>query len=368
MPDRVDRLKWLQQRLRTEGPQIMRILVAAAVAWQICVWLGATQPPIFAAVVPLVALRDHPYSAFNLSFDRLVGVFVGVTLAVLVVGWLGPTLPAVLLVLAVGLLIGTVLRVGAVLNVQIAVSGMLVLVEANVGSYAFARIWETAIGALVSVALSPLLFPPNARKAFESELQGVTDGLVAVLRSLAETLSRPGRPDDEEIRGLAGEAAALEERARRLPDSLAAARRAVQYNPLRRADRAPLADLDADVRSVVNMTRTERLLVDEVDDLSSRSDLQSEWPSLASSARAVVEPLIDAVRSRRGSDPEGPTAEMRTAVDAAWTAMLRWKDADPRLIGAVLRRPLVRLLHLLEEGSQPGAASGAGGWPERWPR
>ena len=57
--------------LAAEGPSMLRIVVASVVAWQVCVWLGAQQPPIFAVIVPLVALRDAPYSALNVSMVRL---------------------------------------------------------------------------------------------------------------------------------------------------------------------------------------------------------------------------------------------------------------------------------------------------------
>src|SRR5271170_6689832 len=70
-------LTTIRLRLRVEVPQAVRVVIAAGVSWQLCMWIlngPHGHPPVYAAVVPLVAMRDHPYSAFNVSLDRLVGV------------------------------------------------------------------------------------------------------------------------------------------------------------------------------------------------------------------------------------------------------------------------------------------------------
>ncbi len=151
----------LLERLRQEAPQAVRIVVAAAVGWQICRWIDPGSLPIYAVIVPVVAMRDDPYSAFNTSFDRLLGVLAGITIGVLVAGWLGPSVYAVSLVLLVGLLGGIVLRVGPSLNVQVSMSALLVFASPDPGQLAVVRLWETLVGAAVTVVPSPLLFPPT---------------------------------------------------------------------------------------------------------------------------------------------------------------------------------------------------------------
>jgi len=116
-----ERVRTVRRNLRVEGPQIARILVAAAVSWQLCVWLGATQPPVFAVVVPLVAMRDAPDSALNVSLARLVGVVAGLSIGIAVLSWLRPSALSVVLVMAVALGVGVVLRIGDTLNLQVAV-------------------------------------------------------------------------------------------------------------------------------------------------------------------------------------------------------------------------------------------------------
>ena len=101
-----ERVRTVRRNLRVEGPQIARILVAAAVSWELCVWLGATQPPVFAVVVPLVAMRDAPDSALNVSMARLVGVVAGLSIGIAVLSWLRPSAVSVVLVLALALGVG----------------------------------------------------------------------------------------------------------------------------------------------------------------------------------------------------------------------------------------------------------------------
>jgi uncharacterized membrane protein YgaE (UPF0421/DUF939 family) len=345
----------LRARLRVEGLQILRILIAAAVSWQMCVWLGAQSPPIFAAVVPLVAMRDQPYSAFNLSFDRLIGVVAGVCLALLVVRWLGPSLPSVVLVLGVGLLAGVVLRLGTALNIQIGVTALLVFADAEHTTYALARLWETAVGAVVTVVLSPLLFPPNARRQFNAELQEVTDELVGQLEGLRARLSE--RIAAADLVGLAERASATEERARALPASYAAAQKAVRHNPLRRADREPLAGLADRVKLATELAREERWLLDDVANLSARDDLAEHWPFAARELALVLPPTVAAIRV--ALYPEHHWGEVAlTVIDEMEAGILHWKAGDPHALSVVLRRPIRRMEIALRQCVQPASRPG----------
>jgi uncharacterized membrane protein YgaE (UPF0421/DUF939 family) len=152
--------------LATEGPYVVRIVVASVVSWQICLWLGANQPPVYAVIVPLVALRDAPYSALNVSTARLVGVVGGVCVGFGVLQFMRPSTLAVAVVLAIALLFGMALRVGGAFNVQVGASALLVFANADPDSYALTRLWETAVGVVVTVALAPVLLPRNPYRAY----------------------------------------------------------------------------------------------------------------------------------------------------------------------------------------------------------
>ena len=181
-------------------------MIAAGVAWEICILLGATYPPVFAVIVPLVTLRADPFSSFNLSWSRLVGVVAGLLIGVAVLQFLQPGLLAVALVLAIALVVGMVLRVGNTMNIQVAVSAMLVFSSPDAGTYGLTRLWETAIGAAVTALLSPFLFPPNPLTAARAELARVADTLSRRLRESVRIAGVIDRADTGRVRELVDDA------------------------------------------------------------------------------------------------------------------------------------------------------------------
>jgi uncharacterized membrane protein YgaE (UPF0421/DUF939 family) len=178
---RIDRAR-LGAVARAELPQFARIVIVATVGWQICIWLGATYPPIYAAIVPLLSLKSDPFSAFNLSWSRLVGVLIGLLIGLAVLQVLQPGLPAVGLVLALSLVVGMLVRIGDTANMQIAVSALLVFTSPDAGGYGLTRLWETGIGTLVTALLTPFLFPADPLRAARRELSGIASTLEVALR------------------------------------------------------------------------------------------------------------------------------------------------------------------------------------------
>ena len=170
LPDRAT----MRKRFFAEWPQIVRIVIAAVVSWEVCKLIDTSAVPIFAVVAPLVAMRDQPFSALNVSFDRIIGVVVGVALGIVVVNAFGLNLLSVVIVLVVGLFSGVVLRVGPALNIQVALTGLLVFTNIDPDVYGITRLWETLIGAAVTVVLSPFLLPPDAGKQYRAEFHRVS--------------------------------------------------------------------------------------------------------------------------------------------------------------------------------------------------
>ena len=146
---------------RRELPRAVRIAVAATLAWWLARLLGADRP-VFAVIVPLVAIRDDAQSALSLSLGRMLGVIAGVLLGIGVVAVAGVSTAAIALLLVVGLAAGLVLRTGPELNTQIAISALLVvIVTRNADDYAVERIWETGVGSVTALAVAAFLLPPD---------------------------------------------------------------------------------------------------------------------------------------------------------------------------------------------------------------
>ncbi len=133
-----------------------KMTVAGTFAWWICVSVGATNP-IFAVLVPLVAMTGDPFSAVSVSIDRILGIFAGVGIGIVLVHTnLAGTLD-VAIAIAVGTAGGIVLRVGQRVNVQAAISALFMIGVAGSSHAGVARVWETAIGAAVSIVVAALL-------------------------------------------------------------------------------------------------------------------------------------------------------------------------------------------------------------------
>ena len=175
---------------RKELPRAVRIAVAATLAWWIAGLLGADRP-VFAAIVPMVAIRDDAHAAFSLSLGRMLGVMAGVVLGIGAVAVAGVSTSAVILLLVVGLAIGLFLSTGPELNTQIAISALLVLVVTeDADTYAVERIWETAVGSVVSLVVAAFVLPPDPLAESERRLAETARALAADLADAQGTLTR----------------------------------------------------------------------------------------------------------------------------------------------------------------------------------
>ncbi|MEV6902600.1 aromatic acid exporter family protein [Amycolatopsis sp. NPDC051372] len=306
--------------LRADGPFALRIVVTAAVAWQICVWLGARQPPVYAVIVPLVSMRDAPYSTFNVSLARLAGVVCGLSIGILVLRVVHPSAGALALVLALALAVGIVLRIGGTLNIQVAVSALLVFASTDPDSYAVSRLWETAVGAGVTVVLAPLLLPANPARTFVKELHETA-------AELAQNLRAP--VGEESVR-------AVETRARALPGKLALARKAVRCHPWwRRTETDHLATLVPLARTAADIGTLVRIHFEDTTELAARGE--------PIDTSEVAGSLSDAVTAVLTGTPDP------SALATAKAAILHNAETDGTRLGAIARRPLRRIAALLRE-------------------
>jgi uncharacterized membrane protein YgaE (UPF0421/DUF939 family) len=337
LPDRAI----LRKRFSVEGPQIVRIVIAAMVSWGVCKLIDTSAVPIFAVVAPLIAMRDQPFSALNVSFDRLIGVVFGVALGIVVVNVFGLNVLAVAIVLVVGLLAGVVLRIGAVLNIQVALTGLLVFTSIDPDTYGITRLWETLIGAAVTVVLSPFLLPPDAAKLYRSEFRRVSR-LLGEHTAQAAVLVEDGARNHDVLVSLLAEVRRTDDSANALPANLEAARRATRNNPLRRRRIGELDELVELTSTVVDIGRWLRLLLEELVDMSGRPDVDPLWPTTGGWLSRVLRPVaavIDAALVRNTREA-GEKATMAEALEA----LRQWRQVDKHPVAVILRRSSFRLV------------------------
>ncbi|MFE9629482.1 aromatic acid exporter family protein [Streptomyces sp. NPDC006463] len=328
---------------RTEGPAAARIVVTVAVAWQVALWLGADQPPVFAAIVPLVALRGDPMTALGTSLQRALGVVAGVLIGLAVLNVLRPSTATLALVVALGLGVGMVLRAGGGLNIQVAASSLLVFANTSPDAYALDRVWETVEGAAVTILLAPLLWPPAPHRV----LAVIADDCRArLIRSLTGTVAALGTGPAaarENLTLVDAQVEAVHANAARARE----AERAMRFNPLRRRHRDTVRLRARHVAVADRLSAHLATLAGEVAALTGREDLAADLaragrrlPELAAlTARAIGHTLS-------GEDP-------RPAVATARNWLTAYDRADSRPLAVALRRPFHRILEELDQASAP---------------
>jgi len=319
---------------RRELPRAVRIAVAATLAWWIARLLGADRP-VFAVIVPMVAIRDDTHAALSLSLGRMLGVIAGVLLGIAVVAAAGVSTAAIVLLLIVGLAVGLFLRTGPELNTQIAISALLVvIVTKNADDYAVERIWETGVGSVVSLAVAAFLWPPDPLRECERRLAATAEALVADLGSAQGTLTR-GEPSARALLTHAEEHARAAGRAvEDLPRSL----RALRFSPLRRSSRPRLEIVEQRQRLALRLAIQVRRLARDLASFAHRDDLREQWEEAARRLPAIIGLVAEAASKALAG--EGCSHE----VAAARELMAEFQLEDARPVSAILRRPLVLLL------------------------
>jgi len=318
---------------RRELPRALRIAVAATLAWWISRLLGADRP-VFAVIVPMVAIRDDAHAALSLSLGRMLGVMAGVVLGISAVAVAGVSTSAVVLLLVVGLASGLFLRAGPELNTQIAISALLVLVVTrNADSYAVERIWETGVGSVVSLAVAAFVLPPDPLKDSERRLAESSRALAGDLADARSSLER-GDPSARALLARAGDHART---AGRAVEDLPRARRALRLSPLRRGSRVRLDVVDRRQRLALRLAIQVRRMARDLASFAHREDLRDEW----NEAARRLPPIIAAIDAGSAKALAGEGCSLEVAEARELIAAYQSDDARP--VAAILRRPVVLL-------------------------
>jgi uncharacterized membrane protein YgaE (UPF0421/DUF939 family) len=290
----------------------LKMASASTLAWWLCTLLGQ-QRPIFAALIPLVALSGDPFSVVSVSLSRVLGVFAGVGIAIGLVRLDLELLPLVALALLCTTLVGIGLRIGDRPNIEPAFSALFLIAVAKSGllSTGIARLWETAIGAVVAVVFAAFVWPPNPVRELEHRLDRLRRELVDDLVAVAADL--------------AGESGAAERRLEQLREhsreamrdvfELERAQRAMRWNPLRERHAAQFAELERRINLAARLYRHARAIARDVAD----ADLPST--ELAAAIRELIEASDLALRGESHEQPLARAEEL-LATDAQGDALI----------------------------------------------
>ena len=327
LPGLLDRLA--DRDLVGEGRLGLKMSAAGALAWWLATLAGEPRP-IFAALVPFVAMSGDPFSAVSVSLGRILGVFAGVGIGIALLSTRLDLLPMVALGLFIGAVAGIPLRVGGKPNVQASVSALFLIGLGATGAthLGVRRIWETAIGAGVSILVSALLWPPDPARELRHRLAQFRQGLAADLAAIADDLAVGSGAAAARLADV--RASSID--ALRMVLDLDAATRALRLNPVRRHDAAAVAGLARRVRIASRLYRHARAVARDVVDAGPALCGSPDGFRLAAVTRDIAEAGDLALR---GEDESAAIARARARL-----AEFAPQPGDAFVIAAQLRQML----------------------------
>lgn len=279
----------------------IKMTIGGTAAWWLAGRLGA-QRPIFAALVPLVAISGDPFAAVSVSLARILGVFAGVGLGIGLTHLDWSTTARVAAALLAGTLIGIVLRVGDRPNIEVPIAALFLLgfASANVSHLGIQRVWETAVGALVAIVVSTLLWPPDPVRELDRRLERLRQQLASDFAAVADDLATGSGATARQLDDLREHS--LD--AVRDVFALDPARRALRWSPLRRNDGARLDEYARRINLAARVARHARAIGRDVSDTPVRD------PALATATRHLADAADRALRA------EDASAALRRADEA----------------------------------------------------
>jgi len=186
------------QRLRdpvawTDLIQLVKTVVAAVAAWILANDVFGLPQAFLAPWSALLVVHATVYRTFSRGARQVVSAVLGVLLAWLVGNSLGLTPTAVGLLLAIGLLIGSITWFRDD-TTTIAATGLIVLTTgfATDDLVLISRLFDTAIGVVVGLLVNLVVWPPLHDYSAALAIDRIDDGIGELLETMASELVEQG--------------------------------------------------------------------------------------------------------------------------------------------------------------------------------
>ncbi|MCM3570243.1 aromatic acid exporter family protein [Neobacillus mesonae] len=164
---------------------VLKSSLAGGVSWFAASWISHNQHPYFAALGAILTVQVTVANSIYKGTQRIIGIFGGVIVSIIVGKWLYPTPESIMLVVLIGMAFATALRLKPEAISQVAVSSILVLAFGNTPGYAIDRIIETMVGCLIAILLNIVFIPPNPIPDAERQILHLSKYACTVLKNLA---------------------------------------------------------------------------------------------------------------------------------------------------------------------------------------
>ena len=224
--------------------QVAKTLAAMILAWFTCLLIFPEQLPIFGAIAALLVVQDNVDQSLSKGMERVVGVLLGVSVALATGTFLGQHSWLFIAALVAGLALGWALRMTPSAANQIVVSALLMIALGGLSlDYGIERLVETLIGALIGVGINALVAAPVRTVPVHEALVSLTENAATALRRIADALDSPR--DDDWLEQMHEDARTLQVQRTRVHALLRQARDSLRLNPRSRRHRRGLAADDA---------------------------------------------------------------------------------------------------------------------------
>lgn len=224
--------------------QVVKSAVATAAAWLVAGFLFSGAPPVFAAIAALLVVQPSLNQSLTRAIERSVGVIAGVVIASILSLLLGNAGWVILVTTAVALLVAWGLRMTPGTANQVAISGILVLALGTASpSYAFDRVLETLIGAVIGILVNVAIVAPVAVAPAHRAVDELGEALAAALERLADALQETRTP--AELARLLDEARDVRVKLDAADSAIEAGAESLTLNPRARRHRDELDALQA---------------------------------------------------------------------------------------------------------------------------
>jgi uncharacterized membrane protein YgaE (UPF0421/DUF939 family) len=259
------------------GERVLKTALAVGLAWELGALLPVEGGPYLAPLAALLTMQVTVADSLSAAAQRLLGIVVGVVVAIGVTAVVGISGPTVGLLIGLALAVGSVLRMPAPAVQQVAVSALLLIAVGTVSSvgYAVARILETLVGAAVGVAVNAVLAPPSHLVAARTAVIAHAAGVAAALDGLAALLS--AGVDATAANAALDAARASDVQLRAAQAAVEQTETAHRFNLWNRHERPDVARLARSLRAQERVAMQARGVVRTINDAVAREPSRPPW-------------------------------------------------------------------------------------------
>lgn len=241
--------------------QVVKSTAAAVVAWFVCVLIYPEQIPIFGAIAALITVQENVSQSLTRGLERMVGVVIGVTVALGAAALFGATSWLFIVAILVAISLGWLLRMSSGSTNQVAITALLMIALGGTSvHYGLERIVETLIGAAIGIAINALIVAPVKITPAREAINTLGYEASIALERVADALSEPR--DNAWLTEMRLNARLLLVQREKISQLKQKAYESLQLNPRGQRYRAQLVQddellrkLDPIVNQVVGMTR-----------------------------------------------------------------------------------------------------------------